>query len=80
MYQNATPSFNSLMSTVSEDFRKFIWSFFSYHYFERISIEKIKSHKWVTNGEVMSKGEATKEMMRRKFILDEKYKSSPMLA
>lgn len=38
------PLFNPLFS---EDFRKFILQFFSYHYFERISLEKIRQSKWL---------------------------------
>lgn len=35
-------NFNERVAAVSDEFKKFIWQFFSYHYFERINIEKIK--------------------------------------
>ena len=46
----------------SEEFKKFIWNFFSYHYFERISLERIKSQGWI-HKEVPSKSEVMKEML-----------------
>ena len=42
-YQS-TAGFNPVFT---DEFRKFIWQFFSYHYFERISVEKIRSSKWL---------------------------------
>ena len=36
----------SMNLSFSEEFKKFIWQFFSYHYFERITLDKIKSSKW----------------------------------
>lgn len=37
----------SFNSSFSDEFKKFIWPFFSYHYFERITLDKIKASKWV---------------------------------
>ncbi len=37
----------SFNPSFSDEFKKFIWQFFSYHYFERITLEKIKVSKWV---------------------------------
>jgi len=65
---------------VSSEFKKFIVQFFSYHYFERITLEKIKSSKWVTSGEVASKSDVEKEISRRKALLDEKNKNVPLIA
>ena len=33
--------------TISDDFKKFIWQFFMYHYFERITLDKIRGSKWI---------------------------------
>lgn len=41
-YQNQ-PQLNLQMT---EEFKKFVWQFFSYHYFERITLDKIKQQKW----------------------------------
>lgn len=72
-YQS-TPGFNPVFT---DEFRKFIWQFFSYHYFERISIEKIRTSKWLQIYTAQSGDQAAatreavaKEMARRKQAIE----------
>jgi len=55
----------ALNKTVSEEFKRFIWQFFSYHYFERITLERIRGSKWM-NGPLPNKAEFMQEMDRRR--------------
>jgi hypothetical protein len=71
---------------LSDEFKKLIWQFFSYHYFERISIEKMKASKWMlqstdaTLSLGQSKENIVKEMTRRKLLLEEKkFKASGLV-
>ncbi len=64
---------------LTEDFRKFIWQFFCYHYFERITLEKIKGSKWFQS-ELPQRETVLKEMTRRKMMVEEKYKNTPHIA
>ena len=72
-------NFNPLFS---EEFRKFIWPFFSYHYFERITLEKIKASKWILqhsqDGVSVTRDQVVKEMQRRKLLIDERGKQLPL--
>lgn len=62
---------------LTDDFKKFVWQFFNYHYFERINLDKIKQAKWF-QGEIPAKEDINREMARRKHKLaGEKSKQSP---
>lgn len=45
MYGNETYFIG--VSNISDDFKKFIFPFFKYNYFERLNLEQIKSSAWL---------------------------------
>ncbi|CDW72546.1 protein kinase domain containing protein [Stylonychia lemnae] len=75
-YQNQQ-NFNA---NLSDEFKKFVWQFFSFHYFERITLDKIKGNKWFQQEIILSRETVLKEMTRRKQNLDDKYKNNPTIA
>jgi serine/threonine protein kinase len=46
----AYPGSASTVAGLSEEFKKLSLQFFCYHYFDRITLEKLKAAKWVTAG------------------------------
>jgi len=56
----------------SDDFKDLVLSMMSYHFYDRPSIEKIRSHSWL-RGEVPSQEEIVREMskLKKEFIIKE---------